>query len=693
MIQQEYKNSIAGTSSNVTTQNFGIEVNASMFAILTANIYTDTILAVIREWSCNACDACIVADLPVKFEVHLPTLEEPTFSVRDYGVGLTPEDIMGLFSVLGASTKRDSNELHGSLGLGRMAGLAVADAFTVESYYKGTLHTFVISMQNGVPVTLHLGDSTTEEPNGLKLSVTVDSNSIKYYKEKAERLYKYFDHKPILNDSSLCIDLEVTEQISDDWFIQAVNDGHIYDYSNYLVMSQVVYKIPTDATINTYGFQGLVIRAEPNAVTFNPGRETLSLDKKTIEYLTNAFEKIKGEYVIKGTTALAACEDDKQLLACYNSLVSNAPYNLAEQFDPTLFMSPQLRGMANKKHHTNYSIMQTEEFNQDTNGTLYLSYKNSYNSNAKSLVGASWKEFFTADHVIVDLKTKYKAAINLHYSNSPVIIWQRSVGEPIETAIAEAKKYLEAMGLSYKLASELLEDTTIKTDNIVFREGFYVSEIDTRVQRVHKAEQMKESEIGNGDYLYFKLKNTTPELQDATILFTDYLTLYNVLAKSIEMPPVKGVAKKYQEYIAEQTNWLDAETYIKEKIKESTFRDTTSAFSGLQVSRYLSASNIKKYPKQIQQIFTEITNYKTFIHSNIIIPNHYVFTLIKKLGATIELFAPTVDVNLEEAEKTFKISYQWLFGGQYHGYGTINEETLCHLAKVEEFYAIHPSEQ
>jgi len=116
MIQQEYKNNVTDMSGEITTTGFTIEANASVYAMLTQNVYNDPILAVIREWSTNACDACIAAEVPVEYDVHLPTLNEPTFFVRDYGTGLPPEDIIGLFSNLGASTKRNSNLYNGTLG-------------------------------------------------------------------------------------------------------------------------------------------------------------------------------------------------------------------------------------------------------------------------------------------------------------------------------------------------------------------------------------------------------------------------------------------------------------------------------------------------------------------------------------------------------------------------------------------------
>ena len=102
--------------SNAIIKDFNIELNASMYNMLTKNMYNDRILAPIREWSTNAIDACIAANKPVKFDVILPTLLDPIFSVRDYGTGLTEEEIFGLFSTLGASTKRDSNKYTGTYG-------------------------------------------------------------------------------------------------------------------------------------------------------------------------------------------------------------------------------------------------------------------------------------------------------------------------------------------------------------------------------------------------------------------------------------------------------------------------------------------------------------------------------------------------------------------------------------------------
>lgn len=114
MIQSNSNSNIV--SSDFSSSNFSIEVNASMFQMLTSNVYQDSILAVMREWSTNAIDGCIAANQPIHFEVHLPTDTELYFSVRDHGIGLSQQDLVTLFCTLGASTKRTSNDFNGTFG-------------------------------------------------------------------------------------------------------------------------------------------------------------------------------------------------------------------------------------------------------------------------------------------------------------------------------------------------------------------------------------------------------------------------------------------------------------------------------------------------------------------------------------------------------------------------------------------------
>ena len=118
-------------------ESFKIKASAKAFRILSDNLYSDKITAIIRELSCNAADSHIVAnkkDLPL--DIHLPNKFEPYFSVRDYGTGMSEETIMSLYTSYFDSDKVDSNDITGALGLGSKSPFAYTDSFNVESVFN-----------------------------------------------------------------------------------------------------------------------------------------------------------------------------------------------------------------------------------------------------------------------------------------------------------------------------------------------------------------------------------------------------------------------------------------------------------------------------------------------------------------------------------------------------------------------------
>ena len=78
-------------------------------ASLLRNNYSNPSLAVVREITANALDANIEARAKRRVEVTIPTRMNPNFCVRDFGSGLSQEDVFGLYSKYGKSTKRTPN--------------------------------------------------------------------------------------------------------------------------------------------------------------------------------------------------------------------------------------------------------------------------------------------------------------------------------------------------------------------------------------------------------------------------------------------------------------------------------------------------------------------------------------------------------------------------------------------------------
>ena len=119
-------------------RQFTIKATGKAFRILSSGLYKEKILAIVRELSCNAYDAHVdagKADLP--FDVHLPNALEPFYLIRDYGKGLSQEAMETVYTTYFESTKTESNEVIGGLGLGCKSPLSYVDQFTVTSFQGG----------------------------------------------------------------------------------------------------------------------------------------------------------------------------------------------------------------------------------------------------------------------------------------------------------------------------------------------------------------------------------------------------------------------------------------------------------------------------------------------------------------------------------------------------------------------------
>lgn len=183
-----------------STNQFTIAQTSKMFKILSDSLYSDKVMAVIRELSTNAYDAHIAAGNKNPFKVSLPTQASPSFTVRDFGTGLSQNDMEELYTTYGASNKNDSNDFVGCLGLGSKSPFAYTKSFSTTSYYNGKKYSYIAAMdENGVPSLNLFGVTDTNEPNGLEISFAVKQHDFGEFTNKAKRIFHYFKMKPIVD--------------------------------------------------------------------------------------------------------------------------------------------------------------------------------------------------------------------------------------------------------------------------------------------------------------------------------------------------------------------------------------------------------------------------------------------------------------------------------------------------------------
>ncbi|RLC99528.1 MAG: hypothetical protein DRI46_09285 [Chloroflexi bacterium] len=293
-------------------QKFTIDANAKAFQILSSNLYTDKPTAILRELGCNAYDAHkLIGKESIPFDVTLPTEMEPSLSVRDYGPGLSHNGIMGLYTTYFGSDKTHSNEFIGGLGLGSKSPFSYVDTFTVISRQGGVVRTYAAFIDSGgTPNISHLGDANTgTEKDGLEVIVPIKPRDFNKFERTARNVFKYFDVRPY------GIEVNPLEEPLLDTNLSFIHKLKGQSEVNHVLMGNVVYRIPDSvelpAVIRKMHF---LLYAEVGDLDFQPSREALSLDQRTIDKLDELLEAASKEVAQRIAEKLSSFTDKLQMI-------------------------------------------------------------------------------------------------------------------------------------------------------------------------------------------------------------------------------------------------------------------------------------------------------------------------------------------------------------------------------------------
>lgn len=273
-------------------------------ASLLRNNYSDSILATIREIFANAVDANAENGLDnSSIIVNLPTSLDPTFSIRDFGAGLSRDQMFNLYTKYGKSTKRDNDSGIGGFGIGRLAPLSYRpDGFTITSFVDGDkrIYSLYIDEQNDTKLT-EIHSESTEEANGVLISVGIKSDDINSFQATANSFFKYFDKLPVLNRLRSPIVQPDTIIGNDEWKI--VNNNNNYYSSDKIVMGGINYpldlrstaiKLPQDLQWVVY-LNNLVLYAPIGSVALHHSREALEYNKRTADYIVSRLKRVQSD--------------------------------------------------------------------------------------------------------------------------------------------------------------------------------------------------------------------------------------------------------------------------------------------------------------------------------------------------------------------------------------------------------------
>ena len=277
---------------------FRIRNSAKAFNILSSGLYANKVRAVIRELSCNAVDSHVAAgraDTP--FDVHLPNALEPHFSIRDYGTGLSHDQVTQIYTTYFESTKTNSNAFIGALGLGSKSPFSYTDNFTVTAIQNGKkgIYTAFIN-ESGVPSIALMMQEDTDEPSGVEVKFSVnDRYDFDKFRQEARIVYKFFALRPVVSGSA-GFEFEDADYESRD----IIPGVHAYKgrSGSVAIMGNIAYPIDVPAADTSLGEMrgmlncGLELHFGIGELDFQASREGLSYIPSTIEAIKNKLESL-----------------------------------------------------------------------------------------------------------------------------------------------------------------------------------------------------------------------------------------------------------------------------------------------------------------------------------------------------------------------------------------------------------------
>lgn len=290
---------LSGESKAMTID---VQNMAHLMSVLT-NLYSNPSLAVLREYSTNAIDAHIEAGVKRPIKVSLPTSLNPTLIVEDFGVGMSTDELLHLYSSYGSSTKRGTNAQTGMLGLGSKSALAITDQFTVRSRKGGVETTALIFVNDHGAGEIKIVDARATNETGTLVRMSVDS--IKYaraFEKAAADLFRFWPKGSVesaANVVSIFEDKKVT-WITPTIGISPIETKGYYRQAGKVTVVQGNVPYPVDESqlseIGQKAYKQLylakhdiVFIADIGTLQFTPSREALYYTNITNGTLANLF--------------------------------------------------------------------------------------------------------------------------------------------------------------------------------------------------------------------------------------------------------------------------------------------------------------------------------------------------------------------------------------------------------------------
>jgi len=323
------------SNQDVQSQSFGIGDPSVVIEILRNRLYEHKIRTLVQEYMSNARDAHREIGQTRRIEVVAPTQLEPTFKVRDFGPGISPDRMANVFVLYGASTKRTNNTQTGGFGIGAKSAWSYADGFIIQSTVNGTRRTYNAHVGSSNVGQLDLIETVqTDQPNGCEIQIAVNPRDVTEFCNSIKRACYFWTQEEMPVVKNLTLDsmlrgyevgpLLITN--SSDFLPSYLTSG--YNRSGLLVIDGIPYALPSDLLEKVAPMENLrkelagymVIRIPNGLVQVSASREKLDDSDFTRKGLAKIGTKLLTDVKNHVNAKINAISTVKEFVTVYHSM-------------------------------------------------------------------------------------------------------------------------------------------------------------------------------------------------------------------------------------------------------------------------------------------------------------------------------------------------------------------------------------
>lgn len=700
------------------TGEFKIRNSAKAFKILSDGLYSNKIRAIIRELSCNAVDSHVAAGKKeVPFEVHLPTILEPWFAVRDFGIGLDNHQVVNIYTTYFESTKTDSNAFIGALGLGSKSPFSYTENFTVTAIKDGVRRIYSafineqgvpsIAQMSEEPVTANSAEDTHAALMGngveVKFSVT-DRSDYQSFRNEAHKVFAWFEHKPIITgvDNFQHAVIEYAEKDIVPGVHSRKNDGYRPPESVAL-MGNICYplnNIPDPAknigNVASLLECGLVLECGIGELDFAASREQLSYISSTLTSLKSKLELLNANLAKHLGVKADAIQDEWERAFFLYTEYQNRLYNAAVQKYVTDTKFPLFDVTKHGVKIFEYTVEDLTKRGLTIQGfrarhgssskmgedTTYVKAANGQTNYVKC-----WKIPVQKNIVIVlnDLKTGCMARARYHFNQQRTDVQVYCISHSdADQAVrdVEYQKFIKELHTPPTVikASTLEKQVRAKP---VSSQGIMFIRLKSQARPgypdAYTWEPYREELDENETYYYVALNNHEATSLDGSVslpLFPIKAQMDECGVPSIQGIKILGVRKSRIAEIKELDNWV----WFEDKLKEETAKISDMHVTSLVVAEMLDSYYNKVYTnKKVAKLVGPDSDYAKYVTNIGGVPRVQgnvtsLVTLCGSYGKSVQVDA--VKKKIEDTKKQLYKKYP-LLKIIREGHGDITEQEIA----------------